>query len=55
MNVCLCAADTVLDMLSSAAPLPPVRRHTENVKGSRGGLEYDHIPAHPGPSPAPSQ
>ncbi|XP_071317637.1 E3 ubiquitin-protein ligase CBL-B-B isoform X4 [Trachinotus anak] len=36
--------DTVFDMLNSAAPLPPVRRHTENVKGSRGCLEYDQLP-----------
>lgn len=49
----MCAADTVLDMLSSAAPLPPVRRHTENVKGSRGCLEYDHAPAHPGTATTP--
>uniref|UniRef100_H3CT48 E3 ubiquitin-protein ligase CBL n=1 Tax=Tetraodon nigroviridis TaxID=99883 RepID=H3CT48_TETNG len=51
----LTPADTVLDMLSSAAPLPPVRRHTENVKGSRGRLEYDHIPAHAGCLQAPAR
>lgn len=53
MNICLCAPDTVLDMLSSAAPLPPVRRHTEHVTGSRGCLD-DHIPAHPGTAATPS-
>ncbi|XP_036976326.1 E3 ubiquitin-protein ligase CBL-B-B isoform X1 [Acanthopagrus latus] len=31
-------------VLNSAAPLPPVRRHTENVKGFRGYLECDHLP-----------
>ncbi|XP_070838776.1 E3 ubiquitin-protein ligase CBL-B-B [Chaetodon trifascialis] len=41
----LLTPDTVFDMLNSAAPLPPARRHTENVKGSRGCLEYDHLPA----------
>lgn len=41
----LLTPDTVLDMLNSAAPLPPIRRHTEHVKGSRGCLEYDHVPA----------
>lgn len=41
----LLTPDTVFDMLNSAAPLPPVRRHTEHVKGSRGCLEYDHLPA----------
>ncbi|XP_026183500.1 E3 ubiquitin-protein ligase CBL-B-B isoform X5 [Mastacembelus armatus] len=42
----LLTPDTVFDMLNSAAPLPPVRRHTENVKGSRGGcVEYGHLPA----------
>ncbi|XP_032389460.1 E3 ubiquitin-protein ligase CBL-B-B isoform X1 [Etheostoma spectabile] len=41
----LLTPDTVLDMLNSAAPLPPVRRHTEHVKGSRGCLEYNHLPA----------
>uniref|UniRef100_H2RM64 E3 ubiquitin-protein ligase CBL n=1 Tax=Takifugu rubripes TaxID=31033 RepID=H2RM64_TAKRU len=42
----LLTPDAVLDMLSSAAPLPPVRRHADSVKGSRGCLEYDHLPAH---------
>lgn len=43
--VCVvCVVDTVLDMLSSAAPLPPLRRHTDCVTGSRGFLEYDHLP-----------
>ncbi|KAI3373484.1 hypothetical protein L3Q82_021955 [Scortum barcoo] len=41
----LLTPDTVFDMLNSAAPLPPVRRQIENVKGSRGCLEYDHLPA----------
>ncbi|XP_068456812.1 E3 ubiquitin-protein ligase CBL-B-B isoform X2 [Clinocottus analis] len=36
---------TVFDMLNSAAPLPPVRRHAEHSKSSRGCLEYDHLPA----------
>ncbi|KAI4814550.1 hypothetical protein KUCAC02_003741 [Chaenocephalus aceratus] len=40
----LLTPDTVLDMLSSAAPLPPLRRHTDCVTGSRGFLEYDHLP-----------
>ncbi|XP_040005455.1 E3 ubiquitin-protein ligase CBL-B-B isoform X2 [Xiphias gladius] len=40
----LLTPDTVFDMLNSAAPLPPVRRHTENVKGSRAYLEYNHLP-----------
>ncbi|XP_010780901.1 E3 ubiquitin-protein ligase CBL-B-like isoform X2 [Notothenia coriiceps] len=40
----LLTPDTVLDMLSSAAPLPPLRRHTDHVTGSRGFLEYDHLP-----------
>uniref|UniRef100_UPI0037E7A40E E3 ubiquitin-protein ligase CBL-B isoform X2 n=1 Tax=Semicossyphus pulcher TaxID=241346 RepID=UPI0037E7A40E len=41
----LLTPDTVFDMLNSSAPLPPVRRHTETVKGSGGCLEYDHVPA----------
>ncbi|XP_075876199.1 E3 ubiquitin-protein ligase CBL-B-B isoform X1 [Nelusetta ayraudi] len=41
----LLTPDAVFDMLSSAAPLPPVRRHTDSVKGSRGFLDYDHLPA----------
>uniref|UniRef100_A0A0F8AEV3 E3 ubiquitin-protein ligase CBL n=1 Tax=Larimichthys crocea TaxID=215358 RepID=A0A0F8AEV3_LARCR len=41
----LLTPDAVFDMLNSAAPLPPVRRHADNVKGSRGCLEYDHLPA----------
>ncbi|XP_053188013.1 E3 ubiquitin-protein ligase CBL-B-B [Scomber japonicus] len=41
----LLTPDAVFDMLNSAAPLPPVRRHIEQVKGSRGCLEYDHLPA----------
>ncbi|KAM7374925.1 hypothetical protein PAMP_007556 [Pampus punctatissimus] len=41
----LLTPDTVFDMMNSAAPLPPVRRHIEHVKGSRGCLEYDHLPA----------
>ncbi|XP_070773321.1 E3 ubiquitin-protein ligase CBL-B-B [Enoplosus armatus] len=40
----LLTPDTVFDMLNCAAPLPPLRRHTENVK-ARGCLEYDHLPA----------
>ncbi|KAK1882654.1 E3 ubiquitin-protein ligase CBL-B [Dissostichus eleginoides] len=40
----LLTPDKVLDMLSSAAPLPPLRRHTDHVTGSRGFLEYDHLP-----------
>ncbi|XP_016897361.1 E3 ubiquitin-protein ligase CBL-B isoform X3 [Cynoglossus semilaevis] len=41
----LLTPDTVFDMLNSAAPLPPVRRPTENVKSSRScRLEYDHLP-----------
>lgn len=44
----ICDLDTVFDMLGSAAPLPPVRRHTENVKGSRGFLDYDHLPSSQG-------
>ncbi|CAJ1064521.1 E3 ubiquitin-protein ligase CBL-B-B [Xyrichtys novacula] len=35
----------VFDMLNSAAPLPPIRRHVENVKSSRSCLEYDHSQA----------
>ncbi|XP_038565024.1 E3 ubiquitin-protein ligase CBL-B-B isoform X2 [Micropterus salmoides] len=41
----LLTPDTVFDMLNNAAPLPPVRRHTENVKASRGCLENDRLPA----------
>ncbi|KAF3706812.1 E3 ubiquitin-protein ligase CBL-B [Channa argus] len=41
----LLTPDTVFEMLNSAAPMPPVRRHTENVKGSRGSPKYDQIPA----------
>ncbi|TKS83853.1 E3 ubiquitin-protein ligase CBL-B [Collichthys lucidus] len=41
----LLTPDAVFDMLNSAAPLPPLRRHADNVKGSRGCLEYDHLPA----------
>ncbi|XP_059206984.1 E3 ubiquitin-protein ligase CBL-B-B isoform X2 [Centropristis striata] len=41
----LLTPDTVFDMLNSGAPLPPVRRPTELVKGSRSCLEYDHLPA----------
>ncbi|XP_062262307.1 E3 ubiquitin-protein ligase CBL-B-B isoform X2 [Platichthys flesus] len=51
----LLTPDTVFDMLNSAAPLPPVRRHTENVKGSRGGLEYDHLPVLMDCSQAPAR
>ena len=51
----ICCLDTVFDMLNSAAPLPPVRRHTENVKGSRGCLEYDHLPGSHGRALSPSQ
>ncbi|KAF0038735.1 hypothetical protein F2P81_009219 [Scophthalmus maximus] len=40
----LLTPDAVFDMLNSAAPLPPLRRNTESVKGSRGFLEYDHLP-----------
>ncbi|XP_026226267.1 E3 ubiquitin-protein ligase CBL-B-B isoform X2 [Anabas testudineus] len=40
----LLTPDTVFDMLNTAAPLPPVRRHTENVKGSRGNPKYDQLP-----------
>ncbi|KAM9385570.1 E3 ubiquitin-protein ligase CBL-B-B isoform 2-T2 [Pholidichthys leucotaenia] len=40
----LLTPDTVFDMLNSGAPLPPARRHMDNVKGSRGGLEHDHLP-----------
>ncbi|XP_056253355.1 E3 ubiquitin-protein ligase CBL-B-B isoform X3 [Seriola aureovittata] len=47
--------DTVFDMPNSAAPLPPVRRHTENVKGSRACLEYDHLPASMDCSQAPAR
>nr|XP_046265905.1 E3 ubiquitin-protein ligase CBL-B-B isoform X2 [Scatophagus argus] len=41
----LLTPDTMFDVLNSAAPLPPVRRHTESVKDSRSCLEYDHLPA----------
>ncbi|XP_034462877.1 E3 ubiquitin-protein ligase CBL-B-B [Hippoglossus hippoglossus] len=51
----LLTPDTVFDMLNSAAPLPPVRRHTENVKGSRGCLEYDHLPVLMDCSQAPAR
>lgn len=44
----MCDADAVFDMLSNAAPLPPVRRHTESVKGCRGFLDYDLLPANQG-------
>ncbi|XP_030294366.1 E3 ubiquitin-protein ligase CBL-B isoform X2 [Sparus aurata] len=43
-DILLPPQDTVFDMLNSAAPLPPVRRHTENVKGFGGCLECDHLP-----------
>ncbi|XP_041657294.1 E3 ubiquitin-protein ligase CBL-B-B isoform X2 [Cheilinus undulatus] len=39
----LLTPETVFDMLNNAAPLPPVRRHAENVKGSRGCLEFDPL------------
>ncbi|XP_030010042.1 E3 ubiquitin-protein ligase CBL-B isoform X2 [Sphaeramia orbicularis] len=39
----LLTPDAVFDMLNNAAPLPPVRRQTENLKG-RGCLEYDLLP-----------
>lgn len=51
----ICALDIVFDMVNSATPLPPVRRHTENVKGSRGPLEYDHLPENQGTTMSPSQ
>ncbi|XP_056267645.1 E3 ubiquitin-protein ligase CBL-B-like isoform X2 [Pseudoliparis swirei] len=38
----LLTPSTVFDILNNAAPLPPVRRHAEHDKGSRGCLEYDH-------------
>ncbi|XP_033834382.1 E3 ubiquitin-protein ligase CBL-B-B [Periophthalmus magnuspinnatus] len=39
----LLTPDTVFDMLSNAAPLPPVRRHAENMKGFRSCLDPDLI------------
>lgn len=51
----MCDADTVFDMLNTAAPLPPVRRHTDNVKGSRGGPKYDQLPASQGRAACLSQ
>lgn len=50
----VCDADAVFDILSNAAPLPPGRRHTESVKGSRGFVDYDHLPASQGTSSPPS-
>lgn len=52
---CVCDADAVLDMLSSAAPLPPLRQPTDQAKGSRGCLDFDHLPAHPGTPTTPCQ
>ncbi|KAK1800421.1 hypothetical protein P4O66_005662, partial [Electrophorus voltai] len=40
--------DTFLDILSASAPLPPVRRQTENVKSAvRTSQEYDQLPPAP--------
>uniref|UniRef100_A0A4W6DL41 E3 ubiquitin-protein ligase CBL n=1 Tax=Lates calcarifer TaxID=8187 RepID=A0A4W6DL41_LATCA len=47
--------NTVFDLLNGAAPLPPVRRLTENVKGSRACLEYDHLPVSMDCSQAPAR
>uniref|UniRef100_A0A4W4F2B8 E3 ubiquitin-protein ligase CBL n=1 Tax=Electrophorus electricus TaxID=8005 RepID=A0A4W4F2B8_ELEEL len=44
---CVCV-DTFLDILSASAPLPPVRRQTENVKSAvRTSQEYDQLPPAP--------
>ncbi|XP_047186540.1 E3 ubiquitin-protein ligase CBL-B-B isoform X2 [Scophthalmus maximus] len=51
----LLTPDAVFDMLNSAAPLPPLRRNTESVKGSRGFLEYDHLPVLMDYSQAPAR
>ncbi|XP_058483124.1 E3 ubiquitin-protein ligase CBL-B-B [Solea solea] len=52
----LLTPDTVFDMLSSAAPLPPVRRYTEHLKDSRScRLEYDHLPVLMDCSQAPAR
>ncbi|CAN9501498.1 unnamed protein product [Ophioblennius macclurei] len=40
----LLTPDTVLDMLNSPVPLPPARRHTENVRSSRGCPDMDYMP-----------
>ncbi|KAK7904297.1 hypothetical protein WMY93_016904 [Mugilogobius chulae] len=37
----LLTPDTVFDMLNNSAPLPPVRRHADNMKAFRGCLEHD--------------
>ncbi|XP_029375767.1 E3 ubiquitin-protein ligase CBL-B-B isoform X1 [Echeneis naucrates] len=47
--------EAVFDMLNSGAPLPPIRRHTENVKSSRGCLEYGHLPVSMACSQAPAR
>ncbi|XP_060912081.1 E3 ubiquitin-protein ligase CBL-B-B isoform X1 [Labrus mixtus] len=39
----LLTPDTVIDMLNNAVPLPPLRRHTEHVKGSRCCLEFNFL------------
>lgn len=38
----LLTPDSVFGMVNSAAPLHPAKRQTDNVKSSRGILEYNH-------------
>ncbi|XP_029029058.1 E3 ubiquitin-protein ligase CBL-B-B isoform X2 [Betta splendens] len=42
-NHLLLTSDKALDILNSAAPPPPTRWQTENVKGSRGGSKHDRL------------